>query len=225
MRLTVSVIGGAVVVGLILFALARLYVPETSNLVSGGPVERNDGPSAAEQARAISECLRDREWRQSQFVKQHGEVEIPIGSIWSFVGDEEARFDLWQHEQNPIGFERLRAARVDTERLSRAISESGNAFGVEVFPDRRYLFTVNRTTRSTIDDATLVSASGFLAGSHGATGDWNVTVNETSGEVIGTVDGSDSWTSIRVGIEDSSLTVFAEIDQCRRQQRLREYSF
>jgi hypothetical protein len=221
----VSVIGGVVVVGLVLLALARLYLPESRNLVFGGPVEPNDGPSAAKQAQAISECLRDRERRRSQFVKQHGEVEIPVGSVWSFVGDEEARFELWKHKQNLIGFERLRAARVDTERLSRAISESGNAFGVEVFPDRRYLFTVNGTTRSTINDATLVSAHGFLAGSHGATGDWNITVNETSGEVIGAVDGSDSWTSIRVGIEDSSLTVFAEIDQCRRQQRLREYSF
>lgn len=224
-RLAVSIISGAAIAGLVLLTLAGIYGHETRNLVFGGPIEREHESSAADRLRAVSECWRNREWRQDQFIKQHGEIDIPVEAVWTFVADEEATSELWKQRQSPVGFERLRAARVDPERLLDAISEPGNVFGAEVFPDRRYLFTVDRTSQSTIGVETLVTASGFLAGSSGTTGEWGMTVNASSGETIGTIDGSDSWTSIRVGIEDRSLTVFAEIDQCRRQQRLREITY
>ena len=224
-RLLASIIGGALVAGLVLLALAGIYGPETRNLVFGGPMERHDGPSAEDMLKAVSECSRDREWQQNQFIKQHGELDIPVEPVWTFVADEEATYELWRQRQSPVGFQRLRAARIDLQRLSDTISETGNVFGAEIFPDRRYLFTVGRTRQSTIDTETLVSATGVLAGPSGATGEWSMTVNARSGETIGTIDGSDSWISIRVGIEDRSLAVFAEIDQCSRQQQLRDISF
>ena len=224
-RLSASIIGGAVVTGLLLFALAGIYGPETRNLILGGPIEQQDGPSAADELQAVSECMRDRAWQEDQFVEQHGELDVPVEPVWAFVADEEVAYELWKQQQSPVGFHRLRAARVDRERLSDAVSKTGNVFGAEVFPDRRYLFTVGRTTQSTTDAGTLVTASGVLAGPWGATGEWSMTVNATSGETIGTIDGSDSWISIRVGIEDRPLAVFAEIDQCNRQQQLRGTSF
>lgn len=162
MRLTVGVIGGTVVVGLALFAFANIYGPETYNLVFGGAVEGEDGLSAEDQSQAVSDCLRDREWREDQFIEKYGEVEIPAEAVWGFATDEEASLELWKQRQSPVGFERLRAARVDAGRLSNALSETGNQFGAEVFPDRRYLFTVDRTTQTTIGADTLVTASGFL---------------------------------------------------------------
>lgn len=232
-RLAVSVIGGAVVIGLVLFTLTRIYLPEPSDSVFGGPVEREGGPNYADQAREVFDCLRDREWRQSQFVEEHGEVGIPLTALWRFVEDEEVRYELWKHEQSPVGFERVRAARVDAERLAEAISESGNEFGAEIFPDRRYLFTVDRTTQSIMDSGTLISSdngniissSGFLTGPRGATGNWDLVVNTKSGEVIGTIAGSDSWISVRSGFKDRSLTVFAELDQCTMQQRRARYRY
>jgi hypothetical protein len=224
-RLLASTIGGALVAGLVLFALAGNYGLETRNPILGGPLERDNGPSAADKSKAVSECLRDREWQHDQFIKQHGQLDIPIEPVWTFVADEEAKYELWQQQQSLVGFQRLRAARIDVEQLSNAISETGNVFGAEVFPDRRYLFTVGRTRQTIIDTETLVSATGVLAGPSGATGEWSMTVNALSGETIGTIDGSDSWIRIRVGIEDRSLAVFAEVDQCSRKQQLRDISF
>lgn len=217
--------GSAIVVGLVLLALMRIYAPESHNLISGRPIERKDGPSASELAKRVSDCLRDRKRRQGQFIKQYGQVEIPVQAVWSFLEDEEARQEISKRNQISGGFDRLRAARVDSESLADAISFEGSVFGIEVFPDRRYLLTTARATQSTISGEVLTSSSGTLEGSRGAAGDWHITVNTTSGDVIGTIDGSDSWISLFAGIEDSSLTVFAEIDQCRRKQRLREYSY
>ena len=211
--------------GLILFSLAHLYLPETRGLVFGGPVEKKDKPSVEEQLKAVSECLRDREWRQSQYVERHGEIDIPVESVWRFVDEQEVVYELWKHRQSAVGFERLRPARVDIERLVKAISEQDTKVGVEVFRDRQYLLTVDKTSKTSIHDSDFVSASGPIAGPSGQYGDWRITVNISSGEVIGTLDASDSWTQILTGTEDRSLTVFAEIDQCERQQRLRGYSF
>lgn len=225
MRLLASIFGGALVAGLIVSALAGIYGPESGSLIFGGPMERRDSPRAEGSLKPVSECLRDREWRQDRFIKQRGEFDIPVEPVWTFVADEEATHELWKQQQSPSGFQRLRAARIDLGRLSEAISKAGNVFGAEVFPDRRYLFTVDKTQHSTIDTETLVSATGVLAGPSGETGEWSMTVNLRSGETIGTIDGSDSWISVRAGMEDRSLAVFAEIDQCSRQKQLRDITF
>ena len=214
--------GAAVVVVLFLAALSAIYGPETVNLVNSGPIERDSAWTEKDILKEIQECFQERERRRNEFNEANTRIEITAEPLWTFVPDDEVRYELWKERDAPLNFDRVRAARAHADRLLAAISNEGETFGIETFPDRKYLLLVDRVRRTTVDDQEIVTSSGALRDSYGDTGDWRITTSGSIGSALGTINAPDSWIRIRGSSEDESLTVFGEIDQCRRAQALRE---
>ena len=224
-RFALSIVLAAAIVGLLVFAFSALYMPETRNLVAGGEVERNDNRSDTDRAQRVAQCLRDRAWRRAPFVETYGESEIIGESLWNFVDDREASYELFKRRQSSVKFERLRVVRVNFDNLAAAIEVVGSEFEAEIFPDRVYRFSVTHSHLTVIDGQSVLSASGRLSDPYGASGRWSMTLNRALRLVSGTIDAPDSWIRILIGTEDPALAVFGEIDQCEVQQRRRDYTY